>query len=74
MKVRMLDSEAHKFDGVRPVHLRAKKVYDLAKLCQGTETDPVALGEKWISRGLAEAVKGKKKGSTATRRGPTTKE
>ena len=69
MKVRMLDSEAHKFDGSRPVHLRAGHVYDLAKLCRDTDTDPVALGEKWIGRGLAEAVRGKKKGSAAE---PTT--
>lgn len=70
MKVRMLDSEAHRFDGSRPVHLRAGTVYDLAKLCRGTDTDAEALGEKWIRRGLAQAVKGK--GSTTGKSGPTT--
>jgi hypothetical protein len=70
VKVRMLDSEAHKFDGSRPVHLRAGAEYDLAKLCRGTDTDPKVLGKKWIARGLAEAVKGK--GSTGKKSGPTT--
>lgn len=66
----MLDSEAHKFDGFRPVHLRAGQVYDLAELCRGTDTDPKVLGKKWIARRLAEAVKGK--GSKAEKREPTT--
>lgn len=70
MKVRMLDSEAHKFDGSRPVHLRAGTVYDLAELCRDTETDAAALGKRWIRRGVAEAVKGK--GSTRGKSGPTT--
>ena len=56
MRVRMLDSEAHKFDGSRPVHLRAGTTYDLTELCRGTDTDPNVLGKKWIRRGLAEAV------------------